>query len=89
MKSRISALLDASKADEAIALMEEYRAGGGTMDDTLFYLLGNAWRKKGNWQLAINNYLEALRINPDSPAGQALQIANDILDFYNKDMYNQ
>ena len=89
MKQRIQALLDAYRTDEAISLLDGYRAGGNPMDDTLYYLLGNAWRKKGNWQLAINNYLEALRINPDSPAGQALQIANDILDFYNKDMYNQ
>ena len=35
MKDRVKDLLDASKADEAIALMEEYRAGGGIMDDTL------------------------------------------------------
>ena len=27
--------------------------------------------------------------NPGSPARQALDIANEILDFYNKDMYNQ
>ena len=89
MKDRIQALLDAHKADEAIAQLDDYRAGGGRMDDTLYYLLGNAWRKKGNWQMAINNYLEALHLNPDSPARQALEIANDILDFYNKDMYNQ
>ena len=89
MRDRIQALLDAHKADEAIALLDDYRAGGGRMDDTLYYLLGNAWRKKGNWQMAINNYLEALHLNPDSPARQALEIANDILDFYNKDMYNQ
>ena len=89
MKARLQALLDAHRADEAIALMDAYRAGGGAMDDTLFYLLGNAWRKKGNWQMAMNNYLEALNINPDSPAKQALNMANDILDFYNKDMYNQ
>ena len=89
MKDRIKDLLDSHKADEAIALVESYRAEGGEMDDTLFYLLGNAWRKKGNWQMAMNNYLEALSINPDSPAKQALSIANDILDFYNKDMYNQ
>ena len=89
MKDRIIALLEANEADEAISLLEGYRVGGGPMDDGLFYLLGNAWRKKGNWQMAINNYLEALNINPDSPAKQALEIANDILDFYNKDMYNQ
>ena len=86
---RIKALLDENKADEAIAALEEYRTGGGEMDDTLFYLLGNAWRKKGNWQMAMNNYLEAVHRNPESPAQQALDMANEILAFYNKDMYNQ
>ena len=89
MKDRIIALLEANEADEAISLLEGYRVGGGPMDDGLFYLLGNAWRKKGNWQMAMNNYLEALRLNPDSPAKQALEIANEILDFHNKDLYNQ
>ena len=39
--------------------------------------------------MAINNYLEAIHLNPESPAVQALEIANEILAFYNKDMYNQ
>jgi tetratricopeptide (TPR) repeat protein len=89
MKERIKAMLDAHKADDVIVLMEKFRADGGSMDDELFYLLGNAWRKKGNWQMAMNNYLEAVHMNPESPAKQALDIANEILDFYNKDMYNQ
>ena len=89
MEERISALLDGNKADEAIELLGRYRDEGGEMDDRLFYLLGNAWRKKGNWQMAMNNYLEAIHLNPDSPAVRALEIAEDILAFYNKDMYNQ
>ena len=89
MKDRVRALLDADKADDAIVLLDEWRSGGGEMDDDLFYLLGNAWRKKGNWQMAMNNYLEAVHLNPESPAKHALDIANEILDFYNKDMYNQ
>ncbi|MBO4742212.1 MAG: tetratricopeptide repeat protein [Bacteroidales bacterium] len=89
MRDRIQSLLDNYEVDEAISLLDSYRAGGGPMDDTLYYLLGNAWRKKGDWQMAMNNYLAALNINPDSPAKQALSMANDILDFYNKDMYNQ
>ena len=89
MKDRVLSLLEANEADEAIVLLDGYRTAGGPMDDSLFYLLGNAYRKKGNWQMAINNYLEALNLNPESPAKQALEIANDILDFYNKDMYNQ
>ena len=89
MKGRVKELLDGSRADEAIELLDAYRRKGGAMDDELFYLLGNAWRKKGNWQMAMNNYLEAVSLNPASPAAQALDIANEILDFYNKDMYNQ
>ena len=89
MKERIRNLLSTERADEAIAELEAFRSAGGTLDDELFYLLGNAWRKKGNWQMAMNNYLEAVHLNPESPAQQALDIANEILDFYNKDMYNQ
>ena len=89
MEEEVRGLLAQSKADEAIELLTRYQADGGAMDDTLFYLLGNAWRKKGNWQMAMNNYLEAIHLNPESPAVQALEIANEILAFYNKDMYNQ
>lgn len=89
MKERISQLLEAHRADEAIAEIEAWQRSGGEMDDGLWYLLGNAWRKKGNWQMAMNGYLEAVALNPDSPAQQALDIANEILAFYNKDMYNQ
>ena len=59
MKDRIAALLQQHKADEVISLLEGY----SPMDDTLYYLLGNAWRQKGNWQMAMNNYLEAAGIN--------------------------
>ena len=89
MKELIRNLLATEKADEAIAELERFRTAGGTMDDELFYLLGNAWRKKGNWQMAMNNYLEAIQLNPSSPARQALDIANEILAFYNKDMYTK
>ena len=88
MKDKVAVLLQEHKVDEAIALLSSFQADGGQMDDSLYYLLGNAWRKKGNWQMAINNYLEAVRLNPDSPASSALEIANNILSFYNKDLYN-
>lgn len=42
----------------------------------------------GNRALAINDFHAAIALNPDSLARQALQNANDILDFYNKDLYN-
>ena len=89
MERKVRTLLEEHRPDEAIAALEQFRADGGKMDDTLFYLLGNAWRNKGNWQMAMNAYLEAVALNPESPAAQALDIANEILAFYNKDMYNQ
>ena len=85
----IEAILLEDKIEEAIGLLEEYVSSAPVPSDRAYYLLGNAYRKKGDWQGAINNYLEAIEINPDSPAKNAYSIANDILDFYNKDMYNQ
>lgn len=57
--------------------------------DEVYYLKGNAYRKQGNWQQALNNYGYAIELNPLSPAKQARQMIIDILNFYNKDMYNQ
>ncbi len=85
----IEAILLEDRTEEAIRLLEEYVSSAPVPSDRAYYLLGNAYRKKGDWQGAINNYLEAMEINPDSPAKNAYSIANDILDFYNKDMYNQ
>lgn len=54
-----------------------------------YYLLGNAYRKQGNWQNALNSYQEAIALDPDSPATDARRMIMDILEFYNKDMFNQ
>ncbi len=57
-------------------------------EDEKEYRLGNEFRRKGDWQNAMNHYLEAVSINPESPAKGALEMLRDILDFYNKDIYN-
>ena len=36
-----------------------------------YYRLGNKFRKEGNWQEALNNYIEAIELDPDSPAVEA------------------
>lgn len=86
--SEIERLLQEHRTDEAIAAIEAWQAEGGKMDERLHYLLGNAWRKKGNWKRAIEEYNEAVSLNPDSPAAEALKLADEILAFYNKDLYN-
>ena len=82
----IKQLILDNKADEAIRLLDEIIAADPKNDEA-FYLRGNAWRKKGNMQLAINNYLEAMEINPESPARQAHAMMMKIMNFFNKDMY--
>lgn len=53
-----------------------------------YYQLGNEYRRQGNWQLALNNYLEAISLDPESPAVEAKRMLDNILNFYNKDAYN-
>ena len=50
--------------------------------------LGNEYRKKGDFPTAMNNYMEAIELDPDSPAVEAKKMLEDILNFYNKDAYN-
>ena len=85
----IKELIKEGKLDMAIEQLNDHIHRGLPNDDEPYYLLGNAYRKQGNWQLALNNYLEAMERNPESPAAQAHKMAMDILNFYNKDMYNQ
>lgn len=53
-----------------------------------FYRLGNECRRNGDWQNAINNYLEAIALDPNSPAVEAKEMLENILNFYHKDAYN-
>jgi len=57
-----------------------------TADD--YYQLGNKFRKEGNWQMALNNYLEAIALDANSPAVEAKEMLENILNFYHKDAYN-
>ena len=35
--------------------------------DILYYLRGNAYRKKGDWKQALDNYQYAIDLNPGQP----------------------
>ena len=53
-----------------------------------YYKLGNEYRRKGDWKHAIDNYLEAIALDPELPAVEAKQMLDDMFAFYCKDMYN-
>ncbi|EKU89306.1 tetratricopeptide repeat protein [Bacteroides oleiciplenus] len=85
----IKELINKGDIVDAINLLEVYVLNNSTHLDKAFYLLGNAYRKQGNWQQTLNNYQRAIDLNPNSPAKEAHRMVMDILNFYNKDMYNQ
>lgn len=85
----IKELINQGNVEQAILRLDAVLQTDFPDKDEAYYLLGNAYRKQGNWQQALNNYQRAIELNPESPAGQAYGMAMDILNFYNKDMYNQ
>lgn len=82
-------LISEGKIEEAVETLKQYISGDLPHQDEAFYLLGNAYRKLGNWQEAIQNYMEATERNPESPAKEAHRMMMEIMEFYNKDMFNQ
>lgn len=85
----IKELINQGDVDKAIEALDDFLRTASTRKDEAYYLRGNAYRKQGNWQQALNNYQSAIELNPDSPAVEARKMAMDILEFYHKDMYNQ
>lgn len=86
----IKEFINEDKVEEAIEALDQLiESKSLSHTDEAFYLRGNAYRKKGDWKKALDNYLAAIEINPASPALHAKDMLMDILNFYNKDMYNQ
>lgn len=84
---KIKQLIDAGEVEQAIILLNEYIEKHPDSDEA-FFLRGNAYSKKSDFRQALNNYLNAMDINPESPAKQAHRMLMRIMEFHNKDMYN-
>lgn len=72
--------------EEAVATARENM--GGDNDAQLLYLMGNAYMKQGLRKEAMNAYRKAAEINPEGPAVEAQRMIDQIMAFYNKDLYN-
>ena len=83
----IKTLINNNQLTEAIELLNALIEENKTNDE-LFLLRGNAYRKLNNWKNAMSDYCKAIDINPNSDAVQAYQAAQDIMNFFNKDLYN-
>ena len=51
-----------------------------------WYEQGNAFRKESKWHEAINCYIQAIALDPDSPAVEAKRMLDDIMAFYCKSL---
>ena len=79
--------IKSKQPEEAIMLLDAYIAAHPEDEEALTIRGMRHWAM-GHRSLAINDYLAAIKINPDSKAKMALQAANSILDYYNKDLLN-
>lgn len=84
----VKRMIEQGACDDAISQLD-VMIQHSPRNDELFYVRGNAKRKLGLWSEAICDYLAAAKINPESPAAEAAVILRDILEFHNKDLYNQ
>ena len=80
---KILELYNANKLEDAL---EQLKAIPEDADS--LYMRGKILWKMGRRSEAITAYGEAVALNEDSPAAIALQQARQIMDFYNKDLYN-
>lgn len=81
-KARVEALIADGKLEEATAALVDF--DGATAD----YLLGRIEWKRGNRAAAIAAYGRAAAVDPDGPGATALAQAREIMNFFNKDLYN-
>ena len=85
-KLEIQQLIENGQLDVALECVEEQLLVGA--DEHLFYLKGKILLRKSDWKGATDAFLHAQELNPESPAREQLAMIKDIMDFYNKDMYN-
>ena len=67
----IKELINQGNVEQAIQQLDEILQTDFPGKDEAYYLRGNAYRKQGNWQQALNNYQYAIDLNPESPAQHA------------------
>ena len=83
-------MLEESKSNEVIAEVNAMSTVDISADvlAQAYYLRGNAYRQQGNMRMAMNSYLESIELEPDGPAAQAYSTIQDILNFYDHDLFN-
>lgn len=80
-------LISQNRLAEALALLTEALAADPG-DAGVWYLRGKVNWRLGRHGAATSDYEHAVALSPDSPARHALEMARDVTDFFNPDMFN-
>lgn len=83
----IKELLDENRLNEALEALNHYIISFPRSDEA-YFMRGNLYRRLGDMRQALNNFCEAIAINPNSKATEAYRATQEILSFYNTDLYN-
>ena len=84
----IKAHIDAGDPGEVCVEMLTVYINEHPTDDEAFYLRGVRYWSMGRRSLAINDYLAAIKLTPQSKATMAIKTSYEILNYYNKDLFN-
>ena len=84
---KIEELINQNRLEEAIISLNNAIEIDAN-NDQLYFLRGKLHWRLGNRSQAITDYEHAVAINPQSPARIALDNAQDVISFFNPDIFN-
>ena len=84
----IKELINQGNVEQAIQQLDEILQTDFPGKDEATTCGGNAYRKQGNWQQALNNYQYAIDLNP-KPGTTCLSNGYGHPELLQQDMYNQ
>lgn len=76
-----------NEIEREIATLSACISGGKASADTYFRRGRLFWKldRKGD---AISDYEQAIALDPECGAAEALRLSREVMNFYNKDLYN-
>lgn len=85
--AKAKAMADSGEPDKGLQALKSLAESNPDDAETL-YELGNAYWKVQDWKGCLDCYTKAISLDPQSPAAEMRRMVQDIIQFYNKDMYN-
>lgn len=86
LNEKVNTMAESQGVDSAISYLDRLIDEQESAD--ALYLRGRLNWKLGRKGEAISDYSAAVALDPHSPAAAALDMARQVMDFFNPDLYN-